>query len=114
MKKVENAGIKGIKKKRLPFHLHPKDFFSETENLRLLYSKLIDNEEPDRVVVIPSVSYGLANVAKNIGHKAGEIIIVEEQFPSNVYVWEGLKEKGFDIKTISPTDSAYRGESWND
>lgn len=76
MKKVENAGIKGIKKKRLPFHLHPKDFFSETENLRLLYSKLIDNEEPDRVVVIPSVSYGLANVAKNIGHKADRKSVV--------------------------------------
>ncbi len=113
MKKVENAGMKGLKKKRTPFHISVEDFFKETESLRLLYSKLIDNDTPERVVVIPSVSYGLANVAKNIPHKKGEILIVNEQFPSNVYAWERLQEIGFTIKTITPKNSKSRGETWN-
>ena len=31
LKKVENAGIKGIKKKRKPFQISGEDFFNETE-----------------------------------------------------------------------------------
>lgn len=114
MKKVENAGIQGIKKKRKPFHITPNDFFEETEILRSQYSQLIDNPEPNRIVVIPSVSYGLANVVNNIPFSDGEILLCEEQFPSNVYPWLALKEKGFAVKTIGPTDSNERGKSWNE
>ncbi len=114
MKKVEKAGIQGIKRKRKPFHISASDFFEDTEDLRKKYSQLIDCPEPKRVVVIPSVSYGLANVVNNIPFTDGEILLCDEQFPSNVYPWLRLKESGFQIKTISPTDSENRGESWND
>lgn len=114
MKNVENAGIEGIKKKRKPFHISPDDFFNETEILRRHYSQLIDNPEPNRIVLIPSVSYGLANVINNFPFKDGEILLCDEQFPSNVYPWWRLKEKGFDVKTVAPTDSSKRGESWNE
>ena len=113
LKKVEKAGIKGIKKKRNPFHISPDDFFHDTENLRLIYSKIIDCDEPNRIVVIPSASYGLANVARNIPFKEGEILVVDEQFPSNVYAWSTLEAKGFKINTVSPENSEFRGESWN-
>lgn len=114
MKKVEKAGVYGLKKKRKPFHISPEDFFQQTEVLRAHYSKLIDNPEPNRVAVIPSVSYGIANVINNIPFKDGEIIICSEQFPSNVYPWLALKEKGFEVTTISSPDSKNRGESWNE
>ncbi|MEO9482894.1 MAG: aminotransferase class V-fold PLP-dependent enzyme [Ekhidna sp.] len=114
MKKVENAGINGIKQKRKPFHISPDDFFDETEVLRKNYSELIDNPEPSRIVVIPSVSYGIANVVNNIPFKDGEILLCDEQFPSNVYPWWRLKEKGFELKTIAPPNSEKRGESWNE
>ncbi len=114
MKKVEKAGIKGIKRKRAPFQIKPEDFFKDTENLRLLYSKLIDNAEPERVVLIPSVSYGLANVANNIPFESGEILLVDEQFPSNVYAWNRLENQGLKIKTVSPTEGKNRGENWNE
>ncbi|WP_245811191.1 aminotransferase class V-fold PLP-dependent enzyme [Ekhidna lutea] len=113
MKKVESAGVKGLKRKRKPFQISVDDFFQETEDLRVLYSRLVDNDEPKRVVIIPSVSYGLANVVNNLPFKDGEILLAEEQFPSNVYPWLKLQEKGFDVKPISPSDSANRGESWN-
>ena len=114
MKKVEKAGVKGIKRKNKPFHITPDDFFKDTETLRLLYSQLIDNPEPKRIVVIPSISYGMANVANNIPFKDGEILICDEQFPSNVYPWLRLKEKGFEVKKVAPDDSENRGESWNE
>ncbi len=114
MKKVEKAGISGIKRKRKPFHISAEDFFVESEILRKHYSELIDNQDASRVVIIPSVSYGLANVVNNLPFKSGEILLCEEQFPSNVYPWWRLNEKGFGIKTITPTDSPNRGESWNE
>lgn len=114
MKKVEKAGIKGLKAKRQPFHISAHDFFKETEDLRVLYSRLIHNDQPKRVVIIPSVSYGMANVVNNLPFLDGEILLAEEQFPSNVYPWLKLKERGFEVKIISPGDSDKRAESWND
>lgn len=114
MKKVEKAGISGIKRKRNPAQISPDDFFNETDRLRINYSKLIHNQDVNRVVIIPSASYGLANVANNLPFTGGEILICAEQFPSNVYPWLRLKERGFDIKTVSPSDSERRGESWNE
>lgn len=113
MKKVENAGIKGIKKKRKPFQIGPKDFFHESETVRLLFSQLIDNDENERVVIIPAASYGLANVVHNLPFKSGEIIIADEQFPSNVYPWMSLEEKGFTLKVVAAPKSQTRGEDWN-
>ena len=113
LKKVEKAGIRGIKLKRKPFHITAEDFFQETETVRLLYSQLINNPEPKRICIIPSVSYGIANVVNNLPFSSGDILLVKEQFPSNVYPWLELEEKGMNIKLIEPTDSQQRGESWN-
>ncbi|GAB4250218.1 MAG: aminotransferase class V-fold PLP-dependent enzyme [Ekhidna sp.] len=113
MKKVENAGIKGMKKKRKPFHISPDDFFHDTETLRRLYSQLIDNSEPDRVVVIPSASYGIANVVHNLPGTPGKIILADEQFPSNVYPWQSLESSGYQICVVTPPKSSARAQSWN-
>jgi selenocysteine lyase/cysteine desulfurase len=55
-------------------------------------------------------------VAKNISLSPGdEILIVDEQFPSNVYPWMRIaKEAGAIIKTISPPKVLdNRGKIWN-
>lgn len=114
LKKVENAGIKGIKKKRKPFQILGDDFFHETETLRLLFSKLIDNSEMDRAVIIPSASYGISNVTNNLPFSGGKIILAGEQFPSNVYPWLSLKEKGFKVELIDAPNSENRGADWNE
>ena len=114
MKKVENAGIKGIKQKRNPAKVKVDDFFHESDLLREAFSRLISNEDPDRVVIIPSVSYGLANVCRNLPFSDGEILVVEHQFPSNIYPWQALESNGFKLKYISAPDSDRRGASWNE
>ncbi len=113
MKKVEKAGIKGMRRKRKPFHLYPSDFFDETETVRLLFSQLIEANDPDRIVVTPSASYGMANIVNNIPFDRGDIIITGEQFPSNVYPWLSLEQKGMNVKVVSSPNSDKRAEDWN-
>jgi len=117
LKSVEEAGIAGIRKKLQPNHITNNDFFNESNELRIEFGKLINCDEPNRMVIIPSVSYGLANVAKNLHLQAGdEIIVVDEQFPSNVYPWMTVaKETGAILKTITAPDVIEnRGKIWNE
>jgi len=114
---VEEAGIEGVRRKRNPFKISPELFFNETESLRKEYAKLINASEPRRIVVIPSVSYGMANVAKNLPLSKGDnIIVADEQFPSNIYPWRAIaKERGAEIITVSPPgEFKDRGKRWNE
>jgi len=114
---VEEVGIEGVRRKRNPFEISPKLFFDETEELRREYARLIHADDPKRIVVIPSVSYGMANVARNLPLQKGDnIIVADEQFPSNIYPWRALAdEKQADIITvIPPKNSAERGKKWNE
>ncbi len=116
MKEVEQAGIEGLLQKRQPDKVTGDDFFANNELLRAEFGKLINVKQINRLVVIPSVSYGMANVAKNIPLQKGDnIILVGEQFPSNVYPWmEIASQNDTHIKTISPPDEiADRGRLWN-
>ncbi len=111
LKKVEKAGIKGMKAKRKPFHIKPEHFFKDGDSARIHFSKIIDSDEPDRSVLIPSVSYGIANAVKNLPKKKGSIILVNGQFPSNVYPW--LSEKNYKANIIEAPKAKNRGEAWN-
>src|SRR4051812_12231901 len=91
MKSVEKAGYRALRVKRNPVSIKPEDFFLESDKLRAEFSKLINISDPKRVVIIPSVSYGMASVAKNLNIGKGQhIIVANEQFPSNYYPWQSL------------------------
>ena len=115
LKAVEEAGIKGIKGKSAPFNIKPNDFFEPSEHLRRLYSKLLKNDEPNRMVIIPSVSYGVSSAARNIQMKKGQkIIVLGEQFPSNYYPWKRLcEESDATLITVHAPRSNTRGADWN-
>ncbi|NOT75187.1 MAG: aminotransferase class V-fold PLP-dependent enzyme [Cyclobacteriaceae bacterium] len=117
LKSVEKAGKMGIERKRNPFAISADDFFSGSEPLRKEYAKLINVKDPKRIVIIPSVSYGLATVAKNTRLQAGDkIIVAAEQFPSNYYPWQRLSmETKAVIQAITPPDQlTSRGKVWNE
>ncbi len=80
-----------------------EDFFEPVERLRKSFATLIGSREPDRVALIPAASYGIATVAKNLPISAGqEIIVVEDQFPSNYYAWARLcEDAGAKLITVS-------------
>ncbi|MFY0688344.1 MAG: aminotransferase class V-fold PLP-dependent enzyme [Cyclobacteriaceae bacterium] len=104
-RKVENAGKKGLQGKRHPYRVQPDDFFRDNETLRSLFAKLIGCEEPDRIAMIPSVSYAMATIAGNLPKKKGKIVLAGDQFPSNVYPWN---MKGYDLHFVSkPVDGLW-------
>ena len=117
LKTVQEAGIAGIRRKRNPWQISPEQFFGETDELRKDFAKLINSKQPERVVVVPSVSYGMANVARNLPvSKGDQIVVTGEQFPSNVYPWMTLaKERGAELITAEPPDDvSQRGKIWNE
>jgi selenocysteine lyase/cysteine desulfurase len=117
LKSVEKEGIKGLRKKRNPAQVSPQDFFTDTETLRQEYAKLIHVKDSSRIVVIPSVSYGMATVAKNFNIKKDQhIVVASEQFPSNYHPWQTLcNETGASLKSIAPPEGfTNRGKHWNE
>jgi len=117
MKSVEEAGQLSIAKKRNPSVITAEDFFTESDELRQEFATLINLNDPNQVAIIPSVSYGIGNAANNIPLSSqDEIILIGEQFPSNVYVWmEKAKQTGARIVTIAaPEESEGRAKRWNE
>lgn len=117
LKAVEKAGILGIRDKRNPAAISPIDFFTNSEILRSEFAKLIHIPDPKRIVIIPSASYGLATVTKNLRLSPGErIVVAHEQFPSNYYPWQRLmKDTGAILHTVQPPESQIdRGKHWNE
>ena len=100
-KSVETAGIQAVRAKNRPDLFKASDLFDPVIELRKLFAKVIDADDYNRVVTIPSVSYGLANVANNIELQSDdEIIVIDEQFPSNYYIWKTLADK-YNAKIIT-------------
>lgn len=116
LKEVEKAGIEGIRRKKNPAGLAAEEFFTGSKKLRAEFAKLIKTSEHERIAVIPSASYGLATVAKNIKIDSSHNVIVSaEQFPSNVYAWMRLcEENKAELRTVKPPVSLKdRGKIWN-
>lgn len=117
MKSVEKAGLKGVRLKRNPAEIHPEDFFKITKDLRTAFARLINAKSAERVAIIPSASYGLAAVTRNLRIGKGEhVLVAAEQFPSNYYPWQSLcEETGAEIKVVAPEKGfADRGRIWNE
>lgn len=114
-KRVEAAGLKGLLAKRAPASIGANDFFDTSIRVRDKFGELV-NAPAKNMALIPAASYGLAIAAKNtqIG-KGQEILMLEEQFPSNVYTWMRLAEtSGAHLNIIKPpTPAANRGHTWN-
>jgi len=114
---ITAIGIENLKRKERPYHISQEDFFSEKEILRARFAKLISAPDSNSVAIIPSVSFGIATAMKNIPfHKNDQILVLEEQFPSNYYTWKELeKSHGVQIKTIkAPKVTEGRAKKWNE
>ncbi len=102
MKNVETAGISALQIKRDPSQVTPNMFFEGVELARQLFSKLI-NCRQEQVALIPSTSYGIATLSRNLTIGSGDnIVLIQDQFPSNVYAWRRLsRTTGATIRTVT-------------
>ena len=115
-KSIYEAGLEGLKQKNQPYRIKGSDYFEPVEVLKKLFANLIDVEDYNRIATIPSVSYGMATVANNIKLKEGdEILVIDEQFPSNYYSWKKLADTyKASIKTIPhPKGNVLSVKQWN-
>src|SRR5919199_3610218 len=101
LRAVREVGERSVGRKSRPWEIVPKDFFESSETARALFAELVGGEA-DGVAIIPSVSYGMAVAAANIPVETGQkILILEDQFPSNVYPWRELaKRTGAELVTV--------------
>jgi selenocysteine lyase/cysteine desulfurase len=117
LRAVEEAGIEGLRRKRRPFEIGAEDFFADSDRLRQAFASLVGAPDPARVAIIPSVSYGITTAARNLRPPAGSsIVILAEQFPSNVYPWRRLAaDRGLVLRTVAaPAKARSRGAAWNE
>lgn len=117
LKSVEKVGAEALLKKRNPTLISPEDFFTDSEKLRKEFAALINCKDSKRIAIIPSVSYGMANVVKNFPlERGGQVLVAAEQFPSNYYPWKSLcDERGGEVKIIAPPQTRLeRGKIWNE
>lgn len=115
LKTVEAAGIAGLRRKSIPRSIPSADFFTGPNELRRLFGELV-NAPPERVALVPSVSYGVAIASQNLTLGRGKNIVVPgELFPSNVYAWmEQTAREGAELRFVDrPRDVQNEGEAWN-
>jgi selenocysteine lyase/cysteine desulfurase len=98
---VTEAGREAVGRKARPWNIRPEDFFAESERLRGLFGELV-GADAEGVALVPSVSYGLAVAAANVPVKVGQrLLVLAEEFPSNVYPWRELAERaGGQVVTV--------------
>ena len=116
LKTVSEIGKQAIIQKENPTEIFPNHFFEIPQKLREQFATLIEVDDPNDCAIVPSASYALENVAKNLDAGKGDnIIVLHEQFPSNIYPWKFLEERGVEIKVIYPPDDPdERVPGWNE
>jgi selenocysteine lyase/cysteine desulfurase len=100
---VASAGAKSH-----PWERPSTDFFADAERIRELATRVFGGDA-DGYAVIPAASYGLSAAARAIEptlKPRDRIIVLEDEFPSNVLPWRRVAEKtGAVMSTVpSPAD----------
>jgi len=107
MHRVRDAGAEGLGRKCRPWEISAGDFFSGSDALRDAFATLVSAEASD-IAIVPSASYGISTAAANVPVGSGQnIVVVIDQFPSNVYPWrERAAAAGASVRTLErPGDS---------
>ena len=84
LKKGELLAINALKRERTPSYLKPNNYFEISEKIRVEFSKIIKSHKHE-VAIMPSSSYGFANVFNNINSNGNKAIVVENEFPSGYF-----------------------------
>lgn len=116
LRSVERVGWDAIQRKGRPYEISVNDFFEPGQALKEAFARLVNIPEAGRIAIIPAVSYGMAVVARNLPLRAGDnIVVVEEQFPSNYYSWQRLvEERGAELRVVQAPLDMPRGQRWTE
>lgn len=101
LRSAAQAGKAALQAKSQPWSITARHFFENLEENRSLFGRLIGSAA-ENTAIIPAVSYGIALAAKNLPVRSGQtLLVLEEQFPSNVYSWRRLaSQTGASVQTV--------------
>jgi len=106
MHKVVTAMQAGLDGKVQPWTYTSEDFFTYAEQARGLAAQIYGTQA-DNIAIVPSASYGLQIAANALPLGEGKnILVLEDQFPSNIYPWQikAARESGHVIILPTPAD----------
>lgn len=90
LKASVEAGQIGSAAKGKPWAIDEPARYVQADDIRDRFAGLI-GATGDDIAIHPAASYGIATAARNLKPKAGSrILLLEGQFPSNVYAWQIL------------------------
>jgi selenocysteine lyase/cysteine desulfurase len=111
---VREAGAAGLLRRATPWRIVPEDFFEPAESARRLIGDLI-KASPEQIALVPNAANAIAVVAKNVSiHPDQQIVVLGDQFPSNMYSWLGLAAREARLKVVQAPTGAHRGRRWNE
>ncbi|MEM9882771.1 MAG: aminotransferase class V-fold PLP-dependent enzyme [Planctomycetota bacterium] len=91
--RVRKAAVTGIDGRARPWEIGVDDFFAPDRQLRELSARLLGGRPTDYAIV-PSVSYAVETAIANFDIPEGsQIIVLDEQFPANIYPWRAAAAK---------------------
>lgn len=101
LRAISAIGMEAVKRKEMPWTFGSYEWFGQAEDLRAAVAELIDGDA-DGIALVPAVSYGIAIAAANVPLEASQnIVVLEHQFPSNVYAWRDLAaRRGAELRTV--------------
>ncbi len=86
---------------------HYPEWWAQENRLREQLAQLIHAQSTDDIALLKNTSEALSVVAHGLDWKAGDnIVISDEEFPSNRIVWESLQQQGVEVRQISLTSSS--------
>jgi selenocysteine lyase/cysteine desulfurase len=102
LKHAAEVGVEALGRKLRPWRIHAEDFFTDSERARRRFATLL-GASADTIALIPAASYGLAIAAANLPVARGRrLLVLAEQFPSNVYAWRVLAARtGAEVVTVA-------------
>ena len=111
LKKAEKEAIKALEIERNPFKLKSNNFFEISDEIRKEFSKIIGCQS-NEIAILPSTSYGFANVFKNIKLNRTNALTVENEFPSGYFaIKKWCDEINSELRVIKRDNS--NAEDWN-
>ncbi|MEI7444491.1 MAG: aminotransferase class V-fold PLP-dependent enzyme [Burkholderiales bacterium] len=121
-KPVEAAGHDALTRRAFPSWMRAADFFEPAERVRGLCARLV-GADPEQVALVTTAAQGVAIAATNLVPRAGRnVVLLGEQFPSNVHVWRTWRARGVEVRTVVAPDAPWtreagapsRRQAWND
>jgi len=97
-----DAGLRGLNRKLHPWDPERANLNREIIEARALFGELVGSAG-ENIALMTATSYGAAIAAANLSLQTGQnIVLLEDQFPSNYYCWEHMAARDDGNLTIVP------------